>query len=73
MVVLSILVAVVVFVGNELKVSSGDEVVKTVLGSKDFGGKWVKRFFFSPGIQMFPNLGTCSAKCSVFRRISAKP
>ena len=68
MVVLSILVAVVVFVGNELKGAIGDEVVKTVLGSKDFGGKWVKRRFFSPGIQMFPNFGTCSTECNAFQR-----
>jgi len=32
------------------------------------GGKWVKRCFFSPGIQMFPNFGTCSRKCSIRKR-----
>ena len=58
MVVLPVLVLVVVFVGIDLEGSFGDGVVRMVLGWTFIGGKWVKRCFFSPGIQMFPNFGT---------------
>ena len=64
---------VVVFIGVEVKESFGDGVVRMVLGLAGIGGKWVKRCFFSPGIQMFPNFGTCSRKCGVKKRISAIP
>ena len=72
MVVLPVLV-VVVFVGDELEGSFGDGVVRMVLGWTGIGGKWVKRCFFSPGIQMFPNFGTCSTKCNIMKIISGIP
>ena len=53
-------ISVVVFIGNELEASFGGGVVRMVLDWGDFGGKWVKRCFFSPGIQMFPSFGTCA-------------
>ena len=58
---------VVVFVGVELEGSFGDGLVRMRLCWADIGGKWVKRCFFSPGIQMFPNFGTCSTEYRVLK------